>query len=1375
MSRIHSPRVSSITRSATSALLLVAAACASKISPPVATIATPAAAHVGLAVQLDGSSSVSLRPGQALSYTWSFLALPPRSRSKLNDAHLASPSFIPDTGGTYALRMLVDDGLLAATADVTVVVADDCRPALSGIQQLPERPDVGQTAAISVTAAPACGTDATIVSLQWTIVAAPAGSKAQILLAATATPSFTPDVRGDYDLLVTATDSRGLQSLDTAAAHLRYSTLPCGDNSPVVNSIASAPLSPDVGTQVQLTPTVHDDDKDICVGLSRSYSYAWRLVRLPSGSRAQLNNAAVEKPSFTPDASGTYTVQLVVTDNLGRASAAVTADVVTTVCGAATPTAAAQGPAANVASGTAVQLHTLVHDADNIAYDGLDSAGGPATAPATGCGLALSYTYQWQMISAPAGSAARLNGITLANPSFTADVPGAYTAQVIVLASTGHASAPSLVTVTANPCGSVPLSASIVAPALGITSAAVQLSATVTDNNGACSTPALTTQPFTYAWSLVAAPAGSRATLNSASSATPSFTPDQGGALALGAYLLGLTVTDQLGLKVIALQQTVQVAACNQALPAPTILVNGSATTLAGITGSPTFLGVQGPIADPNAPPATPAAGACAAPVAPFSYAWSIVNQPSGSTAALNNAASATPSFTPDVSGAAAYTVQLVLKDAAGNASAPASVKIDASNCSQALAPPAVATLAAAPFATGVPIALKVTNLATLDANDPAISGSACKAPVAPFSYAWSLVAQPTSSHATLNNANAVNPSFVPDVGGNYQVQLVVTDAAGNKSAPLAVPFAISGVGSCNQPLTITTPSSPLSTGVAGKVFALDASAATVADPNDPAANSKCPSLATVPLYPIAYAWQMVGLPAGSKAALNNPAAAVPTFTPDIASATVPYSFVLTATDAQGNKGTSQRIDVLAPSACNLALSLTAPVTTFCVGSTCTTGSGAPKVGVYSTPQGVTSVAFALSDPNTSCGTVTPDAWSWSMLARPPGSGASIVDPTAPFGAAFVADLAGTYVLGGRVTNALGDSSAPVQISVVVSGCSSAPSVTVTPASATSAEIGQRVALAATVTDTNATTAKCGAPSVSPFSYAWTLVPVAGSKSAVLASQSAASTSFVPDVAGSYSASVLVTDAVGAQGTGSSASVAVMDCTFTASNLTLTPAGGATGETFTTKQLTGSLSGLAAGCTTPPLVSYQWSFDALPPRSLAQFNAPTDATTGFPLDVPNPVANATPWIVRLTLTDLLSGLSATKTVNINTIDNCGGIGITAGIGVINAAGTTILAWANRPSYPSTSNVTAGTHPVSVQLDGLSGLPATPPNAACGGKAYAFRWTLLQLPPGSAAAITPTTAALPTITLDQTGDYVMSVVVTDGIVTSDASYVRIHAN
>lgn len=51
------------------------------------------------------------------------------------------------------------------------------------------------------------------------------------------------------------------------------------------------------------------------------------------------------------------------------------------------------------------------------------------------------------------------------------------------------------------------------------------------------------------------------------------------------------------------------------------------------------------------------------------------------------------------------------------------------------------------------------------------------------LSYAWTLVSKPTSSSAVLNNANTTQPTIVPDVVGDYDLQLIVNDGEVN-SAP---------------------------------------------------------------------------------------------------------------------------------------------------------------------------------------------------------------------------------------------------------------------------------------------------------------------------------------------------------------------------------------------------------------------------------------------------------------------------------------------------------------------------------------------------------------------------------------------------------------
>ena len=111
-------------------------------------------------------------------------------------------------------------------------------------------------------------------------------------------------------------------------------------------------------------------------------------------------------PSFTADEPGTYVAQLIVHDG----TVASTADTVTISTQNTAPVAAA-GPDQSV----------LVADA--VTLDGSGSS------DADGDGL----SYAWSLTSVPAGSGAVLDDDpTAVMPSFTADEPGTYVAQLIV-------------------------------------------------------------------------------------------------------------------------------------------------------------------------------------------------------------------------------------------------------------------------------------------------------------------------------------------------------------------------------------------------------------------------------------------------------------------------------------------------------------------------------------------------------------------------------------------------------------------------------------------------------------------------------------------------------------------------------------------------------------------------------------------------------------------------------------------------------------------------------------------------------------------------------------------------------------------------------
>lgn len=127
----------------------------------------------------------------------------------------------------------------------------------------------------------------------------------------------------------------------------------------------------------------------------------------------------------------------------------------------------------------------------------------------------------------------------------------------------------------------------------------------------------------------------------------------------------------------------------------------------------------------------------------------------------LVGANTATPGFTPDVVGS--FVVQLVVTDADGLPSAPATVTITSANAS--------------------PVADAGNNQTVIVGRTATLSGSGSDADVDVLTYAWSFISRPTGSTTALFNPTTATPSFVADVPGQYVVELVVSDMFG-LSAP---------------------------------------------------------------------------------------------------------------------------------------------------------------------------------------------------------------------------------------------------------------------------------------------------------------------------------------------------------------------------------------------------------------------------------------------------------------------------------------------------------------------------------------------------------------------------------------------------------------
>lgn len=842
------------------AATLLAASCEADTPPPVIQTATELRATVGARVQLDASGSFDRRD-LPLTFEWAFVALPVGSRATLNDLRVRNPSFVADVPGTFILKLLLRNGRTApaeASVRVDVSPCGTGAPTVTAVDIVPVPPSVGDTIQLraDVTdpdAAAPCSA-APEFTYEWTFVLLPRGSRAALNDTRVRNPSFVADMPGRYEVRVVAIDAQGLRSAPYVQA---VSVSECGAGVPVATPRAT-PASPTIGELVQLAVDVVDADTGPNCGRTELFSYDWALVAAPLGSRTELVGASLSTPWFEADVSGRYVARVVVTDTLGLRSAPAFVTVDAGTCGGASPSATVIAPTSSNL-GSLIALAALVTDAD--------------TQPP--CSRAERFRYAWSFQQVPGGSAVRFSDPTLAAPSFAGDVPGTYVVALTVTDAVGHRSEPATARIDVSACGgnrpSATVSATPSTPAVGST---VQLRSTVTDADIACGIA----ESFSYQWRFDGLPPGSRSAFNNDALAGPSFVPDLP-----GLYAVRLTVTDASGRASAPTIFSINVAACGNSAPVGSIEVGTPSPRI----GAPVALSAS--VVDADALPP------CNLPEY-FTYAWSFETLPAGSVATLNNPSARTPSFTPDVAGE--FVLRLAVEDAGGNTSPPALARVVVSACGGAA--PVVGALSASTSNPGVGQAVRLSASVTDADNAPGCALGQL------LSYTWQLTSLPAGSAARLNSTAAETPSFVPDIAGDYRVELLVTDSTGRASNRAALTVAANVCGS-NRPtagITMISPSVDLLTPsyvATGATVQLDGVTSADADNAPPCSLGQA----------LSYQWVLFVKPASSSSTLAPETSRTPTFRAD---ASGQYLVQLRVSDGQNTSAvTTFEINACSP------------------------------------------------------------------------------------------------------------------------------------------------------------------------------------------------------------------------------------------------------------------------------------------------------------------------------------------------------------------------------------------------------------------------------------------------------------------------------
>jgi phosphohistidine swiveling domain-containing protein len=342
--------------------------------------------------------------------------------------------------------------------------------------------------------------------------------------------------------------------------------------------------------------------------------------------------------------------------------------------------------------------------------------------------------------------------------------------------------------------------------------------------------------------------------------------------------------------------------------------------------------------------------------------------------------------------------------------------------------------------------------------------------------------------------------------------------------------------------------------------------------------------------------------------------------------------------------------------------------------------------------------------------------YKWSLISKPTGSTAELLKPL-EVKASFTADVAGVYVAG-LVVN---DGKLPSESAVVlvqVSDKNAAPVARTGPSQ--NVEKGSQVTLDGSgSSDENN----------DRLTYKWQLISTPSGSAAALSDDASPRPVFTADVAGVYVASLAVSDGVLFS---APASVSV---TVEEKNLPPTADAGAPQSVLVGAVV--KLDGLGSSDPNRDALKYKWAMVSAPAGSAADVSPKDAVRTTFTADLPGV------YVVGLAVSDdrLFSEMVA----------------VTITASAANGAPTALAGAAQ--------NVLKG---ASVGLDGSG---SSDPN----GDALNYRWSLVSAPAGSAATLNNTAAAKPTFSADVSGVYVLSLVVSDGLLSSAPSTVTVTAS
>jgi hypothetical protein len=452
-------------------------------SNPVANPGPNQTATIGSTVTLNGSGSTNPSGIGSLTYSWSLTGVPTGSAAVLTNPNNVVATFVVDVAGTYTAKLTVSNGTTTDSATATISTVSTPPVANAGPNQ-----SVNLGSTVQLDGSKSTDSDGNPLTYAWTLISIPATSAAVLSNNRSVKPTFIADVPGSYIVQLVVNDGNSNSQPSTVM-------VTTANTAPVANAGPNQRV--EVGALVQLNGSGSTDVN------GNPLTYLWSLNTTGApGSKATLSNPNIVNPTFTLDVPGIYVAQLIVNDGFLDSLASTVTITSTTV----QPPIPSAGNNQTVVVGSTVMLN--------------------GTGSSDPQGLQISFI--WSLITKPANSNAVLSAPTVPEPTFVADQPGTYVAQLTVYDGILYSPTPATVTITSTHSAPV---------ANAGPNQTVLMGATVTLNGSQSSDPQ--NEPITYAWSFLSKPISSVATLTGPQTQNPTFVAD-----AAGTYVVQLIVSD---------------------------------------------------------------------------------------------------------------------------------------------------------------------------------------------------------------------------------------------------------------------------------------------------------------------------------------------------------------------------------------------------------------------------------------------------------------------------------------------------------------------------------------------------------------------------------------------------------------------------------------------------------------------------------------------------------------------------------------------------------------------------------------------------------------------------------------------------------------